>query len=93
MIVKNTKLLELLESQLTFPTHYMHKVIGKNSEKFLAAVAALLKTTVRLSVKSKKETANQAHVSITLELHAHSAHEVVFLIERSQQLTDVLYVL
>lgn len=41
----------------------------------------------------KKETASSTHVSITLELEARHAEEVVFLIEKSNTLKDVLYVL
>lgn len=88
-----TKLLELLESQHTFPTQYIHKVIGKNSEAFLNAVSELISQTARLTEKSKKESSNRKHISITFEIHAQSAHEVVFLIERSQKLNDVLFVL
>lgn len=85
--------LDLVESQHRFPTHYMHKVVGKNSEAFRKAVDELLAGTARLKKAGEKLSSNSAHVSITFDLHAHSAHEIVFLVERSQQLKDVLFVL
>ena len=88
-----SRLLELLKSQHTFPTRYVHKVIGKNSPEFLAGVKDLIDSTVRLSEKTKKETASGSHVSVTLELQAIAAEEVVFLIEKSNTLKDVVYVL
>lgn len=85
--------LELLRKEHQFPTHYLHKIIGPNNDDFRKAIAGLILTTNGLIQTGEKLSQNGAHVSFTFEFYARAAEEIVFLVERSQKIDGVHFVL
>ena len=83
----------MLEAQESFPIDYVHKVIGRNTPAFLESVAALEARVPAVRREGTRQSASQAHISITWVLRAQTADEVIALLQETQALVDLVMVL
>ena len=77
--------IELLESTHTFPGVYVFKVIGRNEGAFAERVVAAARDALGLDVDPPfrvRAAAGGRHVSVTLEPHLTTAHEVLAVYRR-----------
>jgi hypothetical protein len=89
----NEKFRTLLEKIHSFPTKYIHKVIGKNSNDFKASLEALEIQFKGLLRTSEKTSANQAHLAITYDFDAKDPEAVIALTVASHKIKDLLFIL
>ena len=82
----------LLELE-TFPHHYVHKLIGKNSPSFLAAVKEMEIHFKQLTERSRRQTASGSHIALTFEFLAANVDEIIDLLRYTDGLPDLQVVL
>ena len=88
--------IEQLEENHRFPGPYRVKVIGENSDTFVAEILAIVRDELRLLYEPRhelKQTPQGRHVSVTLDLTVKSAAQVVALYEKLQAHTEVRFVM
>jgi hypothetical protein len=84
---------KLLEETHLFPTNYIHKFIGKNSDVFHAAVASFEAKFVGLSRTNERKSANDAHVALTYTFVAGKAEDIIELAQATYEIEDLIYIL
>lgn len=85
--------LELLNHVYEFPTEVPHKFIGKNTDLFRQAVETLEKDFPALSGRRERYSESRAHLSLTYTFQAESAEAMIQLLQRTQLLSDLLWIL
>lgn len=88
-----TQLKALLESQETFPTDYLHKFIGRNTPAFVNGVNVLEQQFPKLKLKHSRMSSGDANVALTYVFNANSADEIIALLQVTDNIDDVVYVL
>jgi putative lipoic acid-binding regulatory protein len=83
----------LLNKELQFPAHYLHKFIGPNSPEFRESVAEFEKKFIGLKRTGEKTSSSNVHVSLTYEYLAANADEIVNLTVETKNIPGVLYIL
>ena len=88
--------IESLEENHRFPGPYQLKVIGENSETFVASILLIVREELRLLYEPRhqlKQTPQGRHVSITLDVTVKNAAQVVALYDKLQAHEEVGYVM
>jgi len=83
----------LLEKTHTFPTVYVHKFIGKNSDEFKGSVDELEKKFMNLKRTGEKLSANQGHLALTYHFKAKDSKAILELTTATHSLKDLLFIL
>jgi putative lipoic acid-binding regulatory protein len=88
--------IELLESTHHFPGPYMFKVIGKAEDGFVARVVAAVRDELHEDADPPyrlRQATGGRHVSITLEPHVRTAHQVLAIYGRIRQTSGIVLLL
>lgn len=83
----------LLESEMMFPTTYIHKFIGRETEKFLASVRAFEGKFVGLKRTQERTSASGGFLALTYSFIAGTPDDVIELTRETQAIEDLLYIL
>ena len=86
------RLRELLGNE-TFPHHFPFKFVGKQSAAFEAGVRALETQFPGLVLQTRRQSANQKHLSVTYTLEAESAEIIIEILRAIAVIPDVLIIL
>jgi len=89
----NEKFRTLLESNHSFPTRYIHKIIGKNSEDFKKSIQNLESEFKGLSRTSEKTSANGGHLALTYHFDAKNSEAVIELTTATHKMKDLIFIL
>lgn len=90
---QNEKFRTLLEKIHTFPTVYLHKFIGKNTDAFKDSVREFEGKFSGLTRTSEKTSSNQAHLALTYQYEAKDPEAVIALTQATHALKDLLFIL
>jgi putative lipoic acid-binding regulatory protein len=88
--------IELLEATHQFPGSYTFKVIGRVENGFVARVVAAVRDELAHEVDPPfrvRETAGGRHVSVTVEPHVQSVHEVLAVYRRMRSVAGLVMLL
>lgn len=88
--------LETLRETHTFPCPYQFKVIGTNSESFIAQVVQVGVNVVGSDAEpevSTRESSEGKYVSVSMELEVEDAETILDVYERVRTVDDVKFVL
>ena len=88
--------IELLEATHQFPGSYTFKVIGRVENGFVARVVAAVRDELAQEVDPPfrvRETAGGRHVSVTVEPHVQSVHEVLAVYRRMRSVAGLVMLL
>lgn len=88
-----TKLRALLEAQEAFPTEFIHKFIGKNTPEFALGVAELERKFPGLRLQHSRMSAGDAHVALTYVISAATVEEIIVVLQATDTIADLIYVL
>jgi hypothetical protein len=91
--VENLPAIELLEATHTFPGTYMFKVIGRAENDFVARVVAAVREELAEPADppySVRATLGGRHVAVTLQPTVQTAHQVLAVYRRVQQLVGLV---
>jgi putative lipoic acid-binding regulatory protein len=94
--VINDSFIERLEEAHEFPGLYTLKVIGEQTDSFVATVLAALQGELQLSDAPEhtlKATPNGRHVSVTVELTVQSAQQVGSVYTRLQSMPEIRFLM
>ena len=94
--MSNDDFIEALEENHRFPGAYQLKVIGDNSDTFVATILATVREELKLLYEPRhqlKRTPQGRHVSITLDLTVKNAAQVAALYSKLQARDDVRYLM
>ena len=70
--------------------HYRHKIIGKNIETFVAGMEDLQRAFPRMNLLEKNLSRNEAYISVTYELRAENADEIITLWIKSEKIEGMV---
>ena len=88
--------IETLEETHEFPCPYQFKVIGTNSEEFVAQVAQIGVNVIGADAEpnvTTRESSGGTYVSVTMEVEVEDAETILDVYARVQQMDDVKFVL
>jgi len=88
-----TVLKELLEDTESFPTRYLYKFIGRNTEAFVSGVKTLEKDHPALQHQTTRESANAQHLAKTYAFEAPDAESIIAIYRHIEGLADLLLLL
>ncbi|MBL7714953.1 MAG: DUF493 domain-containing protein [Bdellovibrionales bacterium] len=90
-------LLKVFQETENFPTVFIHKFIGKNSDAFLTGVSdwSASKKALYPSLKEthRRLSADNKHCSLTFEFTASSAEQIIDILKSTAAIPDLKMVL
>ena len=80
---------ELLEQE-PYPLDYIHKVIGRNTPSFDSGLEALKRTFPALRQTGERLSSGGANRAVTYSFLAHTADEIIALVEATAKVPDLV---
>lgn len=87
------KLRQRLQEIPYWPHRYCHKIIGKNAEAFREGIEAFENQFPSIQKKTENESKRGNYLSLTYELQAETADEIISLWVASEEIEDCLKIL